>query len=76
MKPCLSCSEITCQCKRKDKAMTKNYVVDITLKCDLIPANNLEELGDIINNYLDNLAKQEDESITWSEVAWTVSEEL
>ena len=56
--------------------MTKNYVVDITLKCDLIPANNLEELGDIINNYLDNLAKQEDESITWSEVAWTVSEEL
>lgn len=51
------------------------YTVDITLKCDLIRADNQQELEDIINNYIDQLAKQYDDSITWSEVDWTIIKE-
>lgn len=74
MKLCLKCRKFACACKHT-KEMPRQFAVDITLKCDLITASNRDELEQIINNYLDNLAKQEDESITWSEVSWTVSEE-
>lgn len=77
MKPCRFCYKITCICQRKNEPMPESnlYTVDITLKCDLIRASNREELERIINGYLDNLAKQEDESITWSEVDWVVIKE-
>lgn len=58
----------------KKYAVDSLYAVDITLKCDLIRANNLEELDQIINRYIDQLAKQADDSITWSEVDWTIEE--
>lgn len=51
------------------------YAVDITLKCDLIRADSVQELEAIINNYLDQLAKQYDDSITWSEVDWAIIKE-
>ena len=50
----------------------KLYGVDITLKCDLIEADSREHLEELINAYINNLAKQDDLSITWSEVDWTV----
>lgn len=51
------------------------YTVDITLKCDLIRADNRQELEEIINAYIDQLAKQYDDSITWSEVDWAIIKE-
>lgn len=48
------------------------YAVNITLECDLIEADSREHLEEIINKYIDNLAKQDDESITWSSVDWNV----
>lgn len=48
------------------------YAVDIRLQCDLIEAKDRKHLEEIINAYIDNLAKQDDESITWSNVDWVV----
>jgi hypothetical protein len=58
----------------KKYAVDSTYSVDITLKCDLITANNLEHLDSIINRYIDQLAKQADDSITWCEVDWKIEE--
>lgn len=48
------------------------YAVNITLECDLIEAKDRKHLEEIINAYIDTLAKQADESITWSSVDWNV----
>lgn len=50
----------------------KQYAVNITLECDLIEADNREQLEGVINAYIDTLAKQDDTSLTWSSVDWTV----
>lgn len=50
----------------------KQYEVDIRLKCNLITANDLWHLEEIINDYLDNLAKVKDTSVTWDSVDWVI----
>lgn len=75
MRPCRLCGGFACDCHKTPKPTEKLYSVDIILKCDLISARNREHLEEKINAYLDNLAKQEDESITWGEVDWTIAEE-
>lgn len=52
--------------------MTKKYAVDLVLKLDLIEAGNKDELDEKVNRYIDKLAKQEDDSLTWSEVDWSI----
>ena len=54
--------------------MAKFYA-NITLMIDLFDAENVAQAGDIINNYITELAKTENESITWEDCDFAIFEE-
>lgn len=49
-----------------------NYGINITLICNLIEADDQQELEQIVNAYIDSLANIPDQSITWESVRYDI----